>query len=82
MTAFRHPEGAPHGRTPRTSRHGVCSRPRVVSCVVEIRGAATDLLHPVVREGIATLRGALSVVGRSLPRQVEKELEGFPGRVR
>jgi hypothetical protein len=27
----------------------VCVRPGVVSCVVELRGAATDLLHPVVR---------------------------------
>jgi hypothetical protein len=36
----------------------VCVRPGVVSCVVELRGAATDLLHPVVREGLATLRGA------------------------
>ena len=50
-----------------------------MSCVVELRGAATDLLHPVVREGLATLRGALSAVGRSLPRHVQKELEGFLG---
>jgi hypothetical protein len=50
-----------------------------VSCVVELRGAATDLLHPVVREGLATLRGALSAVGRALPRHVQKELEGFLG---
>ncbi|MFO1539531.1 MAG: transposase, partial [Chloroflexota bacterium] len=50
-----------------------------MSCVVELRGAATDLLHPVVREGLATLRGALSAVGRSLPRHVQNELEGFLG---
>ncbi len=50
-----------------------------MSCVVELRGAATDLLHPVVREGLATLRGALSAVGRALPRHVLNELEGFLG---
>jgi hypothetical protein len=50
-----------------------------VSCVVELRGAATDLLHPVVREGLATLRGALSAVGRSLPRHVLNDLEGYLG---
>jgi len=57
----------------------VCVRPGVVSCVVELRGAATDLLHPVVREGLATLRGALSAVGRSLPRHVLNDLEGYLG---
>jgi len=33
----------------------------------------------VVREGLATLRGALTAVGRSLPRHVLNELEGFLG---
>ena len=50
-----------------------------MSCVIELRGAANDLLHPVVQEGLAALRGALAAVERSLPRHVQKELEGFLG---
>lgn len=44
-----------------------------VGCVLEIRGGAHDLLQPVVREGLAALRGALASVERSLPRPVEQE---------
>ena len=40
---------------------------------------AKNQFHPVVREGLATLGGAVSAVGRSLPRHVQKELEGFLG---
>ena len=43
----------------------MCSRPGFVSCVVELRGAATDLLHPVVREGLATLRGQAALGERA-----------------
>lgn len=48
-----------------------------MACVLEIRGGAHDLLQPVVREGLAALRGALASVERCLPRHVEQELEGF-----
>ncbi len=37
----------------------------------------TCSLHPVVREGLAALRGALAAVERTLPRYVQKELDGF-----
>ena len=50
-----------------------------MSCVIELRGPANDLLHPVVREGLAALRGALAAVERTLPRHVRKELDGFLG---
>jgi hypothetical protein len=48
-----------------------------VSCIIELRGSAHDLLHPVVAEGLTALRGALAAVDRTLPAHVEKELEGF-----
>jgi hypothetical protein len=50
---------------------------RPVPCLIELRGSAHELLHPVVAEGLAALRGALAAVDRSLPAHVEKELEGF-----
>ena len=50
-----------------------------MSCVIDIRWAAHDLLLPVVQEGLVGLRGALAAVDRKLPRHVEKEMEGFLG---
>ena len=48
-----------------------------MSCVLELRGSAHDLLHPIVEEGLAASRGALAAAGTGLPRHVERELEGF-----
>ena len=39
---------------------GVCLPSPLLSCVIELRGPANDLLHPVVREGLAALRGVLA----------------------
>lgn len=50
-----------------------------MASVLELRGALHDELHPIVREGLAGLRTALAEVGRSLPRHVEREFEGFLG---
>ena len=48
-----------------------------MSCVYELRGSAHDLLHEVVREGLAGLRDAVAAVSRTLPTYVVRELEGF-----
>jgi hypothetical protein len=47
--------------------------------VFGLRGALHDEVRPIVRDGLGGLRTALSEVGRSLPRHVERELEGFLG---
>jgi hypothetical protein len=50
-----------------------------VAVALELRGSFHDELHAIVREGLARLRTALAEVARSLPRHVERELEGFLG---
>ncbi|MBA2320774.1 MAG: transposase zinc-binding domain-containing protein [Deltaproteobacteria bacterium] len=46
---------------------------------VEVRGTAGDLLHRLVREGLPRLRDELALREKTLPRWVERELEGFVG---
>jgi len=48
-----------------------------VPCSLEVRGAAHDLLHEVVDEGLWQLRAALAHEGFGLPRHVNREFEGF-----
>ena len=51
--------------------------PGAVPCSVEVRGAAHDLQHEVVDEGLWELRSVLGSEGFSLPRHVLREFEGF-----
>ena len=50
-----------------------------MAVTVERRGAAEDLLHAIVAEGLPRLRAALVEADRPLPRYVEREFDGYLG---